>query len=144
MSDELQLEPGVAAVILDEQGHVLLHMRADDGGWSPPSGRLRPGESLVDALVREIGEETGLEVIAQSLVGVYSDPDYQVVPTADGAKTHFVTCVFRCITTRAPLRGSSEGVAWDWFAPDALPSPLLPFAEVWLADAFGAAAPQVR
>jgi ADP-ribose pyrophosphatase YjhB (NUDIX family) len=144
LSTDLQLEAGVAAVILDERGRVLLHMRADDGGWSPPSGSVRAGESLSDALAREIAEETGLELVAHSLVGVYSDPDFQIVPTSDGALTHFITCVFRCITAGGPLRGSSEGVAWDWFPPDALPAPLLHYAEVWLADAFAAPAPRVR
>jgi len=56
----------VGALITDEGGRLLLlRRRADDflgGLWELPSGRVEPGERLVDALCREVLEETGLTV----------------------------------------------------------------------------------
>ncbi|MFI0738364.1 NUDIX domain-containing protein [Streptomyces sp. NPDC021100] len=56
----------VGAVIADEGGKVLLlHRPADDylgGLWEMPSGGVEPGESLIEALRREVAEETGLTV----------------------------------------------------------------------------------
>lgn len=58
----------VGAVVTDAQGRVLLlHRPADDylgGLWERPSGGVDDGETLSEALRREVGEETGLEVTA--------------------------------------------------------------------------------
>ena len=144
MNTELRLEAGVAAVIFDPRGRVLLHMRRDDGGWSPPSGGVRPGESLERALRREIAEETRLDVEIRSLVGVYSDPSFQIVRTSDGVRTHFITTVFRCAASTDDVHGSAEGLAWRWFSPQALPRPMLRYAEIWLADALVDGPPRAR
>lgn len=61
----------VGAVIFDAEGRLLLVQRArppSKGLWSLPGGRVEPGESLSTALVREIREETGLEVEPGPLV----------------------------------------------------------------------------
>jgi 8-oxo-dGTP pyrophosphatase MutT (NUDIX family) len=129
------IRPGVAAVIFDAAGRVLLHHRRVGDGWAPPSGAVEPGEAVPAALVREVREETGLTVHAEGLIGVYSDPAYQVVAYPDGRRIHFVTCLFRCRASSSAVRGNDEGRAWEWFAPDALPASLLPYARVWLADA---------
>ncbi|CAN5221179.1 NUDIX domain-containing protein [soil metagenome] len=128
------VEAGVAAVVLDERGHVLLHRRHDED-WSPPSGTVPGGESLADTLVRELREETCLDTRVERLVGVYSDPRYQVTRTADGQLTHFITCFFGCRRVGGDLQGSDEAVAWDWFAPDRLPK-VTAFARAYLDDAF--------
>ena len=64
-----QLCVGAVAV---HDGRLLLVRRANDPGrgrWSVPGGRVEPGELLVQAVVRELAEETGLEAICGSLVG---------------------------------------------------------------------------
>jgi hydroxymethylpyrimidine/phosphomethylpyrimidine kinase len=132
--DGLAIRPGVAAIIRDRDGNVLLHRRRVGQGWAPLSGTVEPGEEMLDALRREVREETGLALTAARLVAVYSRPDYQVVDYPDGRRVHFVTCLFDG-TANGELRGSDEGEAWGWFAPTALPEPLLPYARVWVRDA---------
>ena len=66
---DLVLNPGVAALIHDESGRVLLQRRSYDGLWSLPAGAVDPGESPAQAVVREVWEETGLKVVPVGLEG---------------------------------------------------------------------------
>ncbi len=62
----------MGAVIKDEQGRLLLFKRGREPGgglWSLPGGRIEPGETDAEALVREMREETGLAVEAGRLPG---------------------------------------------------------------------------
>lgn len=62
----------VGAIVHDNNGRLLLIRRATDPGrgrWSLPGGRVKPGESDVSALRREMLEETGLVVRVGELVG---------------------------------------------------------------------------
>jgi ADP-ribose pyrophosphatase YjhB (NUDIX family) len=64
--------PCVGAIITDAAGRLLLIQRGhapDAGRWSLPGGRVEPGESDEQALVREVAEETGLEVVPGPLAG---------------------------------------------------------------------------
>lgn len=131
----LTIRPGVAAVIQDARGRILLHRRRVGGGWAPPSGAVEPGEDVRSALLRELREETALVVEVERLVGVYSDPAYQIVHYPDGRIIQFVTCLFACRLRGGNLRGSEEGTAWDWFLSASLPEDLTPYARIWLLDA---------
>jgi len=70
------LNPGVAALIRDDEGCFLLQRRSDDGSWSLPAGAVDPGERPARAVVREVWEETGLEVVPVALAGVFSGPGF--------------------------------------------------------------------
>jgi len=73
----LQRIPCVGAVIKDEAGRLLLIRRGHEPGaglWSIPGGRIEPGESNADALIREVLEETGLAVAVGRLLGVVQRP----------------------------------------------------------------------
>ena len=55
----------VGAVIVDDAGRILLVLRKNEpqaGYWSLPGGKVEPGETAVDAVVREVAEETGLQI----------------------------------------------------------------------------------
>ncbi|AZN40961.1 NUDIX hydrolase [Paenibacillus albus] len=62
----------VGGIVENEQGHVLL-VKTQHGGWVYPGGQVEVGENLMDALIREIKEESGIDVIVLSLIGVYSN-----------------------------------------------------------------------
>ena len=62
---------GAFGIIFDAQGRVLLAHRRDMDAWNLPGGAVEPGELPTEAAIREVREETGLEVGIMRLVGVY-------------------------------------------------------------------------
>lgn len=69
--------PCVGAIVIDERGRLLLVKRGHEPGaglWSIPGGRVEPGETDAEALVRELREETGLTVSPGRLAGRVTRP----------------------------------------------------------------------
>ena len=84
--------PCVGAVIKDGAGRLLLIKRGHDPGaglWSLPGGRVEPGETDAQALVREMREETGLTVVPGRLLGAVErpGPDGSIIDIRDYAAT---------------------------------------------------------
>ena len=63
----------VAAAIIDDEGRFLAIRRADNGAWEPPGGVLELDESIEAGLIREVEQETGLQVEPTALTGVYKN-----------------------------------------------------------------------
>jgi ADP-ribose pyrophosphatase YjhB (NUDIX family) len=70
------ITPAAWAILRDGAGRILLIRRSDNGRWDLPAGALELGESVTDCLRREVREETGLEVIAATLLAIYSEPRF--------------------------------------------------------------------
>jgi ADP-ribose pyrophosphatase YjhB (NUDIX family) len=129
------IRPGVSAVIV-ESGKVLLQRRDDNGRWGLPGGAVEPGESLREAIAREVREETGLEVEPVRVIGVYSSPAlHQVMSYPDGNVIHYVSTSLACVITGGMLVPGAESLELAWFAPDALPDDVMPIARIRIEDA---------
>ena len=77
--------------MFNTRGEILLQKRADNGWWGLPSGYVDVGESVEQAALREIWEETGIRTRVKRLVGIYSDPQHNVIGTyPDGSLIQFV------------------------------------------------------
>jgi ADP-ribose pyrophosphatase YjhB (NUDIX family) len=129
------VRPGVAAVIF-EAGRVLLQRRDDTGRWGLPGGGVEPGESVSQAVMREVREETGLEVEPLRLIGVYSDPvHHQIMTYPDGNVIHYVSVVFECVVRRGTLTCNEESLELGWFDPEALPPDMMSISTIRIRDA---------
>lgn len=59
-------------IVENEEGDILL-VKTEHGGWVYPGGQIEVGENLIDGLMREIKEESGIDVEVAHLIGVYSN-----------------------------------------------------------------------
>jgi ADP-ribose pyrophosphatase YjhB (NUDIX family) len=131
----LGIRPSVSAVIFDRRRRLLLQQRSDGGQWGLPGGSVEIGESVRDAVRREVKEETGLIVSVRRLVGVYSEPARQVVRYPDGNVWHYINVCFECAVRGGALATSDETLALDYFPPRRLPLGLLSNHRVRVRDA---------
>jgi 8-oxo-dGTP diphosphatase len=111
----------VGAIAVDEDQILLIRRGRGpaQGLWSVPGGRVEGGETLAEAVVRELLEETGLSGVCEGLVGW--------VERVDG-ESHYVILDFR-----VTVLGGGEPVAGD-DAVEAAWVPLADVAELRLAD----------
>lgn len=72
-SSDFRTRVTVAAVVERDGRFLLVEERSESGGlvWNQPAGHLDPGETLLDAAVREAREETGYRFVPEALVGMY-------------------------------------------------------------------------
>jgi 8-oxo-dGTP pyrophosphatase MutT (NUDIX family) len=113
-----QIRVGSAAVIFDDRREkILLTQRSDNGQWCLPGGALDPGESASENCVREVLEETGLEVGVKRLIGIYSSPHY-MIQYPDGRKVQIVAFCFECEITGGELSLSNETTAFGYFSEE--------------------------
>ncbi|KRE24890.1 NUDIX hydrolase [Paenibacillus sp. Soil522] len=107
----------VGGIVENEQGHVLL-VKTQHGGWVFPGGQVEVGENLMDALIREIKEESGIDVVVSYLIGVYSNTG--IHKWHDGV-TDIPTKVmldFMCKPIGGELCTSEETSESYWFEKD--------------------------
>lgn len=135
VSKARQLRPSVAAIITNDDGHVLLQRRSDNGLWGLPGGGVEIGESVSTAIVREVQEETGLTVEIERLVGVYSDPRFQVVRYADGNVVHYINTLVACRVVGGTLQTCEETLDLQFFDPARLPEGMLLSHRIRVQDA---------
>ena len=127
---------GACAIIFNDLEEVLLERRSDNGFWGLPGGVVEIGESVEQAVIREVMEETGLEVVVTRLVGVYSDPKHHTIQGyPDGRLFHNVTVAFECERRGGELRISEESFDLRYFGVDALPDDILRSNIVRIRDA---------
>jgi len=72
-----QILPAVAAAIFNDNGEILLQKRKDVNKWCIISGHVEFGETIENAILREIEEETNVKATIVRLIGVYSSPGSQ-------------------------------------------------------------------
>jgi len=111
-----ELRIGCSATIFNEtRQKVLLTRRKDNGLWCLPGGHMESGESVEECCVREVFEETGLQVRVKRLTGVYSNPD-QLVIYPDGNQAHFVVMNFEVEIVEGELSLSDETSETGYFS----------------------------
>jgi 8-oxo-dGTP diphosphatase len=110
---------GVGAVMLRDN-RVLLIRRGQApllGEWSLPGGVLECGESLREATIREVREETGLAVETGEMLGVYE----RVIRNDDGrVRYHYVLIDFLCRVLGGDLAAGTDAAEVRWFEPEEL------------------------
>lgn len=114
------LRPSVNALIFDSgRKKILLTRRSDNGLWCVPGGAIDSGESVEEACIREVVEETGLLVRVTKLVGVYSTP-HKIIRYADGNEYQSLNIVMETEIIGGELTTSEETTEVGYFDVNAL------------------------
>jgi len=108
--DKAQFTVAAFAIVFDEQGRVLLVHRTDYDLWNLPGGTLENLESPVDAVKREVKEETGFDIEVGKLVSVYSKSD-----------KNSISFTFSCKIIKGQLTLSNESDKIEYFEIDKIP-----------------------
>ncbi|MEU4561302.1 NUDIX domain-containing protein [Actinoplanes sp. NPDC023936] len=112
--------PSVTAVVFDGDGRVLLNQRSDDRRWSLLSGVLDPGEQPAAGAVREVWEETAVDIVVERIVGVEALP-LRTIPNGD--QVYWYETVLACRAVGGEARvNDDESIDVAWFEPGAVPA----------------------
>ncbi|MEU3494474.1 NUDIX domain-containing protein [Kitasatospora cineracea] len=112
--------PSVTAVVTNADGQLLLIHKTDNNLWALPGGGHDVGESVSDTVIREVQEETGIDVEVLSIVGLYTDPNHVMAYDDGEVRQQFSIC-FRARPVGGNLRTSSESKEVRWVSPADLP-----------------------
>ncbi|MFW6642107.1 NUDIX domain-containing protein [Nocardiopsis algeriensis] len=106
-----------SAAVFDDAGRLLLQRRVDNGLWAMPGGAMEMDESLPEAAVREVREETGYEVEVTGLVGTYTDARH-IIAYSDGEVRRQFNICFRARAVGGSMAVSDESHEVRWFTPE--------------------------
>ncbi|MFE9743626.1 NUDIX hydrolase [Saccharothrix saharensis] len=109
----------VSAIVQDPTGRLLMIRRTDNDKYAIPGGGQDVGETLTQAVVREVEEETGIHVEVTGLVGLYSNPNHVIAYDDGEVRQEFSIC-FRAQPIEGELRTSSESKEAHWVESDDL------------------------
>jgi 8-oxo-dGTP diphosphatase len=123
----------VGAAIIDDRGRFLAIQRRDTGEWVIPGGIVELDENLLDALRREVLEETGLEIEPEILTGVYKNMRLGVV-----------SLVFRCHPIGGTLHETAEARDMAWLTENEIPDRMIESFATRLIDANASDGPKIR
>ena len=102
--------------LFDDRGRVLLQKRGDSGKWGFPGGAIELGETPEEAAIREVKEETGLDVQVETLIGIYTDSD---IKYPNGDEAHSICIAYRLKAVSGQLACDGvETAALQYFAMD--------------------------
>lgn len=105
--------------VYNDKGEILLQRRVDFNKWGLPGGAMELGETAEETAIREVMEETGLEVKVKKLIGVYSGYPAEY---PNGDKTQSIVTAFEMEITGGELKiNDNESLELKFFPIDEIP-----------------------
>ncbi len=124
---------GVRGLVLDGQGRVFLVKHSYVSGWHLPGGGVEPGETIRQALERELREEGNIELTDTPLFhGLYFNGHVS-------DRDHVALFIVRAFHQSAPPKPDHEIIAHGFYAPDALPEGTSAATRTRIAEALNGA-----
>jgi 8-oxo-dGTP diphosphatase len=104
----------VGGLIENEEGKILM-VKSPDRGWEIPGGQVEAGETITDALKREVKEETGIDIEVGDLKAVHSNISKRVQPDGISPIGSIVSFGFTGKAVSGELTTSDESLEVSWF-----------------------------
>lgn len=105
--------PSTTAVVSDTAGRIVLIRRKDNELWALPGGGMDLGESIEETAVREVKEETGLDVEVTGLIGVYTNPNHVMAYDDGEVRQQFSLCyTTRLLGGELAFDEESTDISW--------------------------------
>ena len=120
------VRPAAAVAILNGRQEMLMLLRKDNQKWTMPGGTMEYNESLTDCALREVREESGLEVVIKDLIGTYTDPEIRIA-YSDGEVRREFTVVYYGEALNSEVILDDESGGYRWVPVDQVPD--LPLAD---------------
>lgn len=106
-------------ILTNQNNEILLQLRSDKKLWGLPGGAVEKGESVERAAIREVLEETGIQVKITALLGIYSNY-FDIYPNGDKAQTITTMFIFEAIEGSLSI-DNTETLDLRFFSRDNLP-----------------------
>ncbi|TYB58561.1 NUDIX domain-containing protein [Nonomuraea sp. PA05] len=123
VGNDLLMLPSVSGFVFDDQGRLLLARHGDVGFWGAPGGGVDPDERPEDAVVRELKEELGVDIVVRGLIGVYGGPEFRT-RYPNGHEVGYVIAAYGCALAPGSAAPQPDGVEindFRWVSEQELP-----------------------
>lgn len=110
-------------IIYDKEKGILFEKRSDNGMWCVPGGAIELGESLEQALAREVKEETSLDISNPKLFDVAANV-HMIYPNKD--EVYYTDVVYEVNEYTGTLKYDEESTELKWFKINELPESIMP------------------
>jgi ADP-ribose pyrophosphatase YjhB (NUDIX family) len=122
---QLVLLPGNRAIVENASSEILLLKRTDFGVWGLPSGSPEEAESSQAGIIREVLEETGLQIKQLKPIGFASDPKHETITFPNGDQIQNFCMVWHVTEWEGTLKAADEeATELRFFDPTHLPDML--------------------
>ena len=111
------IRPASAVAILNDHNELLMLHRKDNGKWTMPGGTMELDESLEDCALREVREESGLNVVIRDIIGTYTDPDVRIA-YSDGEVRREFTILYYGVAEGFDVSLDEESSQFRWVPLD--------------------------
>jgi len=88
------IHPAARILIENDKGEILFVERNDSWKFGIPAGALEEGETIEQCIIREVREETGLEILSLEVIGISTDPNLETVHYPNGDVIQYFTVEF--------------------------------------------------
>lgn len=107
-----------SGAIIEKDGLILLQRRSDNGKWGLPGGIMEMDETYQEGAIREVKEETGLDIKLDYLVGIYHNKNLK---WPSGDKAHVICAVYKAHILSGDIQKDHESLELKFFSKDNLP-----------------------
>ena len=105
------IHPAARIIIQNELGEVLFIRRKDNEKLGIPAGAFEENETIKQCIIREVKEETGIEILELELIGLSSNPDNELVSYNNGDMIQYFTCEFYSNQFKGNIKGDAKEVS---------------------------------